>query len=258
MGIVNATPDSFSGDGRDAGAAIAHGMALIAAGADILDIGGESTRPGAASVSVATEIARVVPVVQALAPLIRISIDTRNAATMRAALDAGASIINDVTALRHDPAALSLARAAGCPVILMHMPGTDPRTMQEQPRYDDVLAEVRGFLLERAALLPDQEVWLDPGIGFGKTLAHNLELLRRLPCLVATGFPILLGASRKSFINRISPAALEDRLPGSLAAALTGAAAGVSWLRVHDVAQTRQALAVWAAIHALPQPPART
>lgn len=213
----------------------------------MLDVGGESTRPGAAPVPVEEEIARVVPVIRALAPRIRISIDTRNAATMRAALAAGASVINDVTALRHDPGALALARAAGCPVVLMHMPGTDPRTMQDDPRYGDVLAEVRDFLLRRAALLSCQEVWLDPGIGFGKTLDHNLELLRRLPELVATGFPILLGASRKSFIGRVDPG--PDRLGGSLAAALTGAAAGVAWLRVHDVAQTRQAIAVWSAIH---------
>ena len=253
MGILNTTPDSFSGDGRTTQAAIAYGHALISAGADILDIGGESTRPGASPVPVDEEIDRVVPVIRALAPHIRISIDTRNAATMRAALDAGASIVNDVTALRHDPDALPLIRAARCPVILMHMPGTDPRAMQADPRYADVVAEVRDHLLERAALLSGQEVWLDPGIGFGKTLAHNLALLRHLPALVATGFPILLGASRKSFIGRLDPAA--DRLPGSLAAALAGAAAGVAWVRVHDVAATRQALAVWRAIHGPATPP---
>ena len=254
LGIVNVTPDSFSGDGRGAAAAIAHGEALIAEGADMLDIGGESTRPGAAPVPVEEEIARVVPVIRALAPRIRVSIDSRNAATMRAALAAGASVINDVTALRHDPDALAVARTAGCPVILMHMPGTDPRAMQGRACYADVFAEIRDFLLTRAALLPGQEVWLDPGIGFGKTLAHNLELLRRLPELVATGLPVLLGASRKSFIANVFPAAAADRLPGSLAAALTGASAGVAWLRVHDVAATRQTVAVWSSIHASANP----
>lgn len=254
LGIVNATPDSFSGDGRGSHAAIARGLALIDEGAAMLDVGGESTRPGASPVAVAEEIARILPVVRALAPRIPVSIDTRNAATMRAALDAGATVINDVTALRHDPAAMAVAREAACPIILMHMPGTDPRTMQLAPSYADVFAEVRDFLLERAALLTNP-VWLDPGIGFGKTLAHNLELLRRLPELVACGLPVVLGASRKSFIGRVDRGA--DRLPGSLAAALVGAGAGVAWLRVHDVAQTRQAVGVWHAIHASSLPPQR-
>ena len=252
MGILNVTPDSFSGDGRLDEAAILRGEALIAAGADMLDIGGESTRPRATPVPVAEEIARVVPVIRALAARIHISIDTRNAATMAAALQAGASVVNDVTALRHDPDAVRTVARAGCPVIIMHMPGTDPRTMQDDPRYDDVAAEVTDFLLARAGELRAAgitDIALDPGIGFGKTLAHNLALLAGLPALVARGYPVLLGASRKSFIAKISPSALENRLPGSIAAALAGAAAGVAWLRVHDVAETRQALSVWAAIH---------
>ena len=165
---------------------------------------------------------------------------------------AGARVVNDVTALRHDPAALEVVAQSGCPVIIMHMPGTDPRHMQAQTVYTDVVAEVRDFLLTRAKTLRQAgicDICLDPGIGFGKTLPQNLALLRALPALVAQGLPVLLGASRKSFISRISPAPVEQRLPGSLAAALAGAEAGVAWLRVHDVAETRQALAVWAAIH---------
>jgi dihydropteroate synthase len=252
MGILNVTPDSFSGDGRLAEAAILYGRALIASGANMLDVGGESTRPGMSPVAVEDEIARVVPVIEALSPLIPISIDTRNAATMAAALDAGATVVNDVTALRHDAEALALVARRNCPVIIMHMPGTDPRTMQAQTGYADVVAEVTGFLLERAAALRAagiSQICLDPGIGFGKTLTQNLALLRALPALVGQGYPVLLGASRKSFIAGVTPVPVEARLPGSLAAALTGAGAGVAWLRVHDVAETRQALAVWAAIH---------
>jgi len=256
MGIVNVTPDSFSGDGRMARDAIAHGLRLLEAGAEMLDIGGESTRPGAAPVPPAEEIARVVPVIRALAPHAPISIDTRHAATMRAALDAGARLVNDVTALRHDPEALPVVVAARCPVIIMHMLGTDPRHMQDAPDYADVLAEVTQFLLTRAAALREAgvapgDICLDPGIGFGKTLAHNLALLRGLPALVRHGHAVLLGASRKSFIHRITPAPEPaSRMPGSIAAAIAGAAAGVSWVRVHDVAETRQALAVWDAITA--------
>jgi dihydropteroate synthase len=255
MGILNVTPDSFSGDGRaSAEAAIAHGHALLEAGAEMLDIGGESTRPGAAPVGPEEEQARILPVIRALAPHAAISVDTRHAATMRAALDAGARVINDVTALRHDPAALAVVAAARAPVVIMHMLGTDPRTMQAAPAYADAPSEVTAFLLDRAAALQAAgvaraDIALDPGIGFGKTLAHNLALLAALPALAAHGYTVLRGASRKSFINAIAaapdPAA---RLPGSLAAAIAGAAAGVSWLRVHDVAETRQALAVWHAI----------
>ena len=256
IGIVNATPDSFSGDGRGAADAIARGEALIAAGADMLDIGGESTRPGAASVSVEEEMARVVPVIRALAGRCAMSVDTRNAATMRAGLDAGATVINDITALRHDPEATDVVLARACPVVLMHMPGTDPATMQSLAHYEDVVAEVRLHLLQRATWLearglPRACITLDPGIGFGKTSAHNLALLRALPEFVATGYPILVGASRKRFID---PTALpEARLAGSIAVALHAAGAGVAWLRVHDVAETRQALAVWRAIHDAPK-----
>ncbi len=257
MGIVNVTPDSFSGDGRaGSAAAIAHGHALLEAGADMLDIGGESTRPGAAPVSPQDEAARILPVIRALAPHAAISVDTRHAATMQAALDAGARVVNDVTALRHDPAAIRVVAAARCPVVIMHMLGTDPRTMQSAPTYADAPAEVAGFLLDRAAALraagiAAADIALDPGIGFGKTLAHNLQLLRALPRLVALGYTVLLGASRKSFIDRIIAAPDPAmRLPGSIAAAIAGAAGGVSWVRVHDVAETRQALAVWHAIAA--------
>lgn len=261
LGIVNVTPDSFSGDGRATDAAIAHAQVLIEAGADMLDIGGESTRPGAAPVTPEQEIARVLPVIRALAGRIPISIDTRHAATMRAALVAGAQVINDVTALRHDRAAEAVVLQARCPVILMHMPGTDPATMQSLAHYDDVVADVRTHLLARAAHLEARglardRITLDPGIGFGKTLQHNLALLRALPGLVATGYPILLGASRKRFIGALDrDAPADQRLAGSLAVALHGAAAGVAWLRVHDVAETRQALAIWQAIHGASEMP---
>ncbi|MFC7541489.1 dihydropteroate synthase [Siccirubricoccus deserti] len=192
MGIVNVTPDSFSGDGVEAEAAILRGRALLEAGADILDIGGESTRPGAAPVAPEEEIRRILPVVRALAPLAPVSIDTRNAATMAAALAAGASIINDIAALRHDPDAPRVVAEAGASVVLMHMLGTDPRTMQADPRYADVALEVLYFLRDRiqALGLPPERVAMDPGIGFGKTLAHNLMLLDRLPLLAGLGCPI--------------------------------------------------------------------
>ncbi|MCO6419541.1 dihydropteroate synthase [Siccirubricoccus sp. KC 17139] len=250
MGIVNVTPDSFSGDGVAAEAAIAQGQAMLAAGADILDIGGESTRPGAAPVPPEEEIARILPVVRALASLGPVSIDTRNAATMAAALDAGARIVNDIAALRHDPEAPALVRRSGAPVVLMHMLGTDPRTMQDDPRYDDVAVEVFTFLRDRivALGLPPAQVAVDPGIGFGKTLAHNLALLDRLPILAGLGCPILLGASRKASLGRLAGAAEPGRrLAPSLAAALTGTARGAAILRVHDVAETVQALKVWRA-----------
>jgi len=259
LGIVNASPDSFSGDGRATDAAIRHGRDLFDAGADMLDIGGESTRPGAFTVAVEEEIARVVPVIRALASLGPVGIDTRNAATMRAALAAGATVINDITALRYDPGAEAVVLGHRCPVILMHMPGTDPATMQSRAHYADVVAEVRAHLLARAAALeagglPRDRITLDPGIGFGKTMAHNLALLRALPAFVATGYPILVGASRKRFIGHLDRDLPPDqRVAGSVAVALHAAACGVAWLRVHDVAQTRQALAVWRAIHDAPE-----
>jgi dihydropteroate synthase len=254
MGVVNVTPDSFSDGGRwlDPEAAIAHGLQLEAEGADILDIGGESTRPGGEPVPVEEELRRVIPVVTALAREARvpISIDTRSAEVMRRAAQAGARIINDVAALGHDPGALLVAAETGLPVVLMHAQGV-PRTMQKNPRYDDVVLDVYDWLEARIdacekAGIPRARLIVDPGLGFGKTLAHNLALLASLSIFHGLGCPILLGASRKSFIARLAgPATADQRLPGSLAAALLGAAQGVQLLRVHDVAATRQALAVW-------------
>jgi dihydropteroate synthase len=257
MGIVNVTPDSFSDGGRydSAQAAIAHGLKLIADGADLLDIGGESTRPGAAAVSEDEEIARVLPVIQGLraAADTPLSIDTMKPAVARAAMAAGARVWNDVAALAA-PGAPETAAELDCEVVLMHMKG-EPRTMQDDPRYDDVVGEVEAFLLARAeaavaAGVAPGRIWLDPGIGFGKTPAHNLALLAALPRLVASGYPVLLGASRKRFIAALDPLGKDAnaRLGGSLAAALAGAAAGVAALRVHDVRETVQALAVQAAI----------
>ena len=256
-GIVNVTPDSFSDGGRhdSADAAIAHGLKLVAEGADILDIGGESTRPGAAAVSEDEEIARILPVIEGLraradTPL---SIDTMKPAVARAAVAAGASLWNDVAALTA-PGAAETAAELGCQVVLMHMRG-EPRTMQDDPRYDDVVAEVEAFLLARAqaaiaAGVARERIWLDPGIGFGKTVDHNLSLLAALPRLVASGYPVLLGASRKRFIAGLDPLGkdADARLGGSLAAALAGAAAGVAAVRVHDVRETVQALTIQTAI----------
>ena len=265
MGIVNVTPDSFSDGGRlaDTEAAIAHGLALQAAGATILDVGGESTRPGAALVPAETEMARVLPVIEGLARagVTQISVDTMKPEVARAAIAAGATIWNDVTALRHTPDAADVAAELGCDVVLMHMKG-EPQTMQAAPHYDDVLAEVTSFLVARAEAaeatgVARGRIWLDPGIGFGKTLAHNLTLLAHLPTICALGYPVLLGASRKRFIAALDPAAAapEDRAPGSVAAALAGAQACVAAVRVHDVAATAQALAVWTAIEAARQTP---
>ncbi|MBO9559831.1 MAG: dihydropteroate synthase [Caulobacter sp.] len=258
MGIVNVTPDSFSDGGRffDPGAALDRARRLIDYGADILDIGGESTRPGATPVPVAEEIARVVPLIEAIraASDVAISIDTMKPAVARAAVAAGATIWNDVAALRFIPNAPEVAAELGCEVVLMHMLG-EPGTMQDDPRYDDVVAEVEAFLLARAltamaAGVAREKIWLDPGIGFGKTPAHNLALLAALPRLKALGYPILLGASRKRFIAALDPLGADagDRLGGSLAAHLHGAAAGVAAVRVHDVRETVQALTVWGVI----------
>jgi dihydropteroate synthase len=258
MGVVNVTPDSFSDGGRhfDPDAALAHARRLIARGADILDIGGESTRPGAEPVSETEEIARVVPLIAALRreSAIALSIDTMKPGVARAAVAAGAGMWNDVTGLGWDPASPAVAAELGCQVVLMHMQGL-PQTMQAAPRYQDVVAEVAGFLAARAeaamaAGVARTRIWLDPGIGFGKTLAHNLALLAHVDRIVALGFPVLLGVSRKSFLRKIDPSAEDarDRLGGSLAAALAGARAGVAAVRVHDVRETVQALAVQAAI----------
>lgn len=256
MGVINVTPDSFSDGGAflDAGRAIAHGRELAAEGADILDVGGESTRPGAAPVSPESEMARVLPVVRALATEgFVVSIDTRRAAVMEAALDAGARIVNDVTALAGDPAAPRVAAGAGASVVLMHMQG-EPGTMQDDPRYADAALDVFDYLRARvaaceAAGIPRDRIAVDPGIGFGKTVRHNLRILGRLDIFLGLGCPVVLGVSRKSFIGRLSrgePPA--ERLAGSLAAALAGVARGAHILRVHDVAETRQALVVWRAI----------
>lgn len=258
MGIVNATPDSFSDGGRflDPAAALAHARRLVDERADILDVGAESTRPGADPVSPEVEIERLVPLITAIRAEgdTVVSVDTMKPQVARAAVEAGASIWNDVTALRHAPDSLETAAELGCQVVLMHMQGA-PRTMQAEPHYDDVVAEVAAFLAKRAeaaiaAGVAPERIWLDPGIGFGKhMLRHNLPLLAGLDRIVALGFPVLLGASRKSFIGALSRGAPADRrLGGSIAAALTGMAAGVAAVRVHDVAETVQALDVQAAI----------
>jgi len=258
MGIVNVTPDSFSDGGQfdNTSTAIDHGFRLIAEGADILDIGGESTRPGAAPVSIADEIARTVPVVSALASAgALVSIDTRHAATMAAAIDAGAAIVNDVTALQGDPQSLAVVADRQVAVVLMHMQG-EPGTMQNDPQYDDVVSDVRDYLGARlkactAAGISAGAVALDPGIGFGKTVAHNSALLAGLSSLFAIGRPLLVGASRKSFIGKLGRnAPATDRLGGSIAAALFAVSKGARLLRVHDVAATRQALDIWQALDA--------
>lgn len=256
MGIINATPDSFSdgGEAFDPSDAIARGRAMLTEGADIIDVGGESTRPGSAPVSLDEELTRVLPVIETLAGEgARVSIDTRHAGVMTAAVEAGAMIINDVTALTGDPDSLSAAAGCDVDVVLMHMLG-EPGTMQDDPRYDDAAQEVLNYLGGRvaaceAAGMERGRIAVDPGIGFGKTLAHNLDILSRLDLYEDLGCPVMLGVSRKSFIAKITGE--EDpkrRIPGSLASALAGVALGVRLLRVHDVAETRQALDVWEAI----------
>ena len=245
MGILNVTPDSFWDGGRyrQIDAAVAHGQQLVAQGADILDLGGESTRPGASAPGVEEELQRVIPVIERLrqASDIAISIDTCSAEVMRAAAAAGANMINDVRALSR-PGALAAAVETGLPVCLMHMQG-DPQTMQRQPVYVDVVAEVKAFLLQRAAEcmaagLAQDCLILDPGFGFGKNLDHNLSLLRGLEVLVATGFPVLVGLSRKSMLGELLGRAVEDRLAGSLALAIAARQRGARIVRVHDVAAT--------------------
>lgn len=252
MGILNVTPDSFSDGGRhgEASAAIAAGLAMAAAGADIVDVGGESARPGAAAVPAEQEQDRILPVVQAVAAAVRVSVDTRNASTMQAALAAGASIVNDVSGLTHDPRAAAVIAQAGCPVVLMHMRGT-PATMNRLAHYNDVVLEVRAELLARlqaaaAAGIGAEQIVIDPGIGFAKRGEHSLALLRGLPSLASLGHPILVGVSRKSFIGALSGEPQPDqRLGGSLAAALYAVARGATILRVHDVRETVQAIRVW-------------
>ncbi|HEX5989860.1 MAG TPA: dihydropteroate synthase [Solirubrobacterales bacterium] len=255
MGVVNVTPDSFSDGGLyfDPEAAVAHGRELAAAGAEILDVGGESTRPGAEAVPEDEELRRVIPVIRGSAAAgTRISVDTSKAAVAAAALDAGAEIVNDITALRGDQEMARLCAERQATVVLMHMRG-EPRTMQDDPRYGDVVAEVKAFLAGRleaavAAGIAEERVWLDPGIGFGKTAAHNMELLRRLGELRELGRPLVIGTSRKSFIGKVDGSAAGERLGGTIASSVLAAAEGAEVLRVHDVAEVRQALAVATAI----------
>lgn len=249
MGVVNVTPDSFSDGGcyLDLERAVAHGRQLVAEGATVVDVGGESSRPGAEPVAEAEELRRVVPVVAELAPLVRVSVDTVKPKVAEAALAAGASIVNDVSATLWP-----LAAEARAGWVAMHRQGT-PRTMQLHPHYDDVVAEVHGFVLGRAAVALEAgvpEVWVDPGFGFGKTVQHNLLLLRHLPDLVAAGVPVLVGVSRKSFVGAVAPnpdgqpPAPADRLAASLALATWAMAAGCAMVRVHDVQATVQAAAL--------------
>ncbi len=254
MGIVNVTPDSFYDGAQfdNAQMAIDHARKLVEEGADILDIGGESTRPGSEAVPENVELKRVMPVIEGLAGKTDslISIDTRKAGVMRRALDAGADIVNDVSALTYDPDSLDVVAGADVPVVLMHAQG-DPRTMQNDPDYDDVVLDVFDYLEARVeaclrAGLPRRRIIIDPGIGFGKTVDHNLRLLSNLSLLHGLGLPILVGASRKSFIARLTAAQeAGQRLSGSLAAACHAAGQGVQIVRVHDVVETRQALQVW-------------
>lgn len=258
MGVLNLTPDSFSDGGAflDPQAAVAHGLAMLEAGADLIDVGGESTRPGAPAVTLPEELSRVMPVVERLCAQApgRVSIDTMKPEVAREAVAAGAAMWNDVTALAFTPESLATAAELGCHVVLMHMQG-DPRTMQNNPTYDDVAEEVAGFLAERAMIaeragIAPGRIWVDPGIGFGKSVAHNLELIREISRLRARSERrLVFGASRKSFIGKLSkeePA--QARLGGSIAAALAAWEMGADMIRVHDVAETAQALRVWLAI----------
>ena len=255
VGILNVTPDSFSGGGHpvDVQRAVDHARAMRDDGADVVDVGGESTRPGAGEVAEAEELRRVVPVVERLAREGAIvSVDTSKPAVMRAAIAAGASMINDVRALRA-PGALEVVAAADVAVCLMHMQG-EPATMQLDPRYGDVVMEVRGFLAARveacrAAGIAPERIVIDPGFGFGKTLEHNVALLRGLPVLAALGYPVLAGLSRKGSLGVLTGRPVGERLAASLAGALAAVAYGAALVRVHDVRETADALAVWAALH---------
>jgi dihydropteroate synthase len=259
MGVVNVTPDSFSDGGAylDPAAAIAHGLELAAEGADVLDVGGESTRPGSDPVPLEVELERVLPVIEGLVREtdVPVSIDTVKAEVADRAIQAGAALVNDVTALRHDPAMAGVVAAAGVPVCLMHMLG-EPKTMQDDPRYDDVVADVSAFLAERVEFAkgcgidPDQ-ICIDPGIGFGKTVDHNLALLRHLDRIAALGPPVLVGASRKSFLGVLTGQPLECRDVATVAANLAAVRRGAWMLRVHVVKPMRAALTVSAAIEAV-------
>src|SRR4051795_10462985 len=253
MGVVNVTPDSFSDGGLYLGvdAAVAHGEQLVAEGAGILDVGGESTRPGAEPVPVGEELERVLPVVAGLAPTARVSIDTMKLAVAEAAVAAGASYVNDVSAFRHDPELAGFVADRGLDCCLMHMLG-EPRTMQADPRYDDVVSEVKAFLTERMeaavrAGVPEERIQLDPGIGFGKTLAHNLELLARLEELTDLGRPLVIGTSRKSFLGKLTGRDVTERVHGTVATCVIALERGARVFRVHDVAAVADALKVAAA-----------
>ena len=251
MGVLNVTPDSFSDGGLylDADAAVAHAGEMAAEGASIIDVGGESTRPGAQPVPERDELARVVPVVERIAVDLepRVSIDTRKLAVAEAAIQAGARIVNDVSAFRSAPAMAGLVASSGATCCLMHMLGDDPQTMQADPRYDDVVSEVKAFLEERLEGVPEEHVWLDPGIGFGKTLDHNLELIRRLDEIVALGRPVVIGTSRKSFIGRLTGRPERERAAGTVAANVIAYERGASIFRVHDVVEAVDSLKVAAA-----------
>jgi dihydropteroate synthase len=254
MGVVNVTPDSFSDPGEflEPKRAIVHAAELREEGADILDVGGESTRPGAEGVSAEAELTRVIPVLDGLVGIgVPVSIDTSKAGVASAAIDAGATIVNDVTALR-DPEMAPVCADRHVELILMHMRG-EPRTMQEAPTYDDVVDDVRAFLAERIEVATDagvaeERIWIDPGIGFGKTVEHNLELLRRLGELTELGRPIVIGTSRKSFIGKITGAPVEQRLGGTIASSVIAFANGARMLRVHDVREVAEAMRVAEAI----------
>ncbi len=256
MGVVNVTPDSFSDGGLylDPSTAIAHGLELEAEGAAILDIGGESTRPGAAPVPEEVELRRVLPVIEGLVSAgtkAQLSIDTYKASVATAALQAGATFVNDVTALRGDPEMAGIIAGAGADCCLMHMLG-DPRTMQLDPRYEDVVSEVKAFLVERMSFAVDQgvaeeHILLDPGVGFGKTVRHNLELLRRIHELVAVGRTVVIGTSRKSFLGKLTGRGAQERVAGTIATSVLAYERGVRVFRVHDVAPVHDALEVAAA-----------
>jgi len=261
MGVVNVTPDSFSDGGRylDAGTAIAHGLELAAEGAVMLDVGGESTRPGAAPVAEDQELRRVLPVIEGLIDAgcrAQISIDTSKSGVAARALEAGATLVNDVTAFRGDPELAAEVAQANADCCLMHMLGT-PRTMQDDPRYDDVVGEVKAFLEERMSFaidqgIPEQKIMLDPGIGFGKTVDHNLELLRRLGELVELGRPVVIGTSRKSFLGKITGREVDDRVAATVATNVLAYERGARVFRVHDVAPVHDALMVTAATVSAP------
>lgn len=254
MGIVNLTPDSFSGDGlaSDVDRAVAHARRQVEAGADILDLGAESTRPGIAPTPLREELDRLLPVLDRISGWgVPVSIDTYKPEVMAAALAAGADMINDISGLR-DPRALEVVADSNCGLCLMHMQG-EPRTMQQHPVYQEVVADVRGYLSEQVAAcrragIAGERIVVDPGFGFGKALEHNLALFKELPALVADGYPVLVGVSRKSMLGAITGRPVEARQAASVAAALLAAQRGAAILRVHDVAETRDALAVWSAI----------